>query len=199
MVLSPRPDTLLFVNNQRHRRNHASSIRQRKSRLNRNINDESLLSRTPCLLPSCWEDCYRSHPCLMHNTIRPTVYNNSFPQNEQKCSDVAVSWWICTIFALGVFLWRAPLNPLFSALFIKDWSVTLTNSFYCPRPAASCSRNGKKDSLLHSKWSAQASDPFSLWDIPHPDRDLQDWLTTVQHYPYNSFSRFKYFPPKCLP
>ena len=68
-----------------------------------------------------------------------------------------VSWWTRTIFALGILSWRAPLIPLFSALFIKDWSVTLTNDCYCPRPAASCSRNGKKDSLLHSKWSAQAS------------------------------------------
>lgn len=84
MVLSRRPDTLLFVNNQRHRRNHASSIRQRKSRLNRNINDESLLSRTPCLLSSCWEHCYRSHSCLIPNTIRPTIYNNSFPLNKRN-------------------------------------------------------------------------------------------------------------------
>ena len=29
------------------------------------------------------------------------------------------------------------------ALFIKDQSVTLTNNFYCPRSAATCSRNGK--------------------------------------------------------
>ena len=84
MVLSRRPDNLLFVSNQHHRRNQASSIRQRKSRLNRNINDEILLSRTPWLLPSCWEDCYRSHSCLIPYTIRPTIYNNSFPLNKRN-------------------------------------------------------------------------------------------------------------------
>ena len=78
MVLSRRPDNLLFVNNQHHRWNQASSIRQRKSRLDRNINDKSLLSRTSCLLPSCWEDCNHSHSCSKPNTIRPTIYNNSF-------------------------------------------------------------------------------------------------------------------------
>ena len=96
-------------------------------------------------------------------------------------------------FALGVLSWRAPLNPLFGALFIKYWSITLTSNFYCSVQQLAVVGMGSLF-LLHSKWSAQASLIHFHFGI-HPTLvgNLCDWLAIVQHYPYNGFLFFLFF------